>query len=37
MNQFKQKYGQRSQPYFKAYEEKLVDGSLYPETLAQVI
>ena len=44
MNQFKQKYGPHiretrlpGQTYFEAYEEKLADGLLYPETPAQVI
>ena len=43
-NQFKSKYGMQihetrlpAQSYFEAYEEKLQDGLLYPETLAQVI
>ena len=44
MNQFKQKYGQHvhesrlpSQTCFEACEEKLADGLLYTETLAQMI
>ena len=44
MTQFKQKYGLHihetrlpAQSYFEACEEKLADGLLYPETLAQVV
>ena len=44
MSQFKEKYGQHihetrlpGQLYFEASEEKLADGLLYPETLAQVL
>ena len=44
MNQFKSKYIMQihetrlpAQSYFEAYEEKLQDGLLYPETLARVI